>query len=193
MDNLSLKLLSKLNKDNHFSNTELKEINYSIMVFVGDSSKFILLWIIFELLGFGEIYLYAFISTTLIRIFIGGLHFSRYLNCLCFSGVYYIALIKTNEFLSRNMIFVLLSISLLVIMLLAPQLPINSNRLYKLQSKTVKLIALLFIIVYSILYIINKDPLFSIGPLTTIFQSIQLLIMKGEKIYVKYKENIIYP
>lgn len=176
---LTLKLLHKIDRHSYFNIIQLKEISYSIQAIVSDGSKFILLWIFFRLLNLDQEYFYSFIMTTLLRIFIGGLHFKHYSSCLCFSGIYYFLLIRSRQILSFKTASFLFLVSTLIIMVLSPQSPRSSKRYCRLKTKTIKMISFVIILVYFILYVVSKNPLHFMGLLTIIFQSLQLVIMKG--------------
>lgn len=184
--------LYKLNKDNHYSDIQLEEITYSIKVISGDISKFIILITLFSLLHYQFEFLYAFITTALLRIYIGGKHLKTYHGCLLFSSIYFSILIILSKFLAfeyKQHILLISIVSIIILLLIAPQISRKSGRKCKKNRYHIKLIILVLVTLYLIIFIRNKEPIYTIGPLTIIFQSIQLLIMKGENNYEIKKER----
>lgn len=187
IQNIILSILVKLNMNNSFTQTELLEIRYSILAIGGDLSKLVILGFIFLKLGNFIPFLYAMITTIPLRIIIGGLHLKTYWNCLFFSLIYFGLLIVSSEWITYQYILYALPLPSLVILMLAPQIPLSSDRTLKIPKVTTKALAFILIMIFSILFIIKKDPIYYIGPLSIIFQSIQLILIKGVKSHEKHK------
>lgn len=190
MKNLILPILNKFNSDKQFSEIQLREIQYSILVIASDFSKFLLLLIGFSLFNYGKVFLYAFAATTLLRIYIGGSHFNTYLKCLIFSTLYFSLLIVLPLRIENfNQIIIISCLSTLALVLLAPQLPKNSQRVLKISNSTIKLITLFICCGLLLIYISKRDPLTSMGPFTIMLQALQLFIMKGVSSYDSKKRQ----
>lgn len=91
-----------------------------------------------------------------------------------------------------------MSIMLIVVLLFSALLislaPAPSKGRKKIDAKTkkiYKLVTLVFILFYLLVYFITKDIYFSIPLWIIIFQSIQLTIMKGVNMYEKHVEKQI--
>ena len=185
-------LLNKLNKDGYFTEIQMEQIKYSALVILGDASKFLILFVAFSLLGYWLEYVYAFVTTTLLRIHIGGKHYNTYLGCLLFSTGYFSLLVYLTVLLPRHYYIYLLMVTIpiaLVLILTSPRVSIKSGRNVKKNLSEIKRNILVLIAVYLLLFIIIREPIFLIGPFTIIFQTIQLLTMKGGSYYEIRKET----
>ncbi len=191
LDKIIQKLLNKLNKDDYFTEVQIEQIKYSSLVIWGDTSKFLILLILFSLLGFWQEYLYAFFTTTLLRIHIGGKHYDTYLSCLLFSTGYfslliYLTLVFPQQYYSY---LLLLAIAIaIVLLLIAPRISNKSGRNLKKNITEIKRNIIVLITTYLVISIIIKEPIFLIGPFTIILQTVQLLTMKGGSYYEIRKE-----
>ncbi len=185
-------LLNKLNKDGYFTEIQMEQIKYSALVILGDASKFLILFVAFSLLGYWLEYVYAFVTTTLLRIHIGGKHYNTYLGCLLFSTGYFSLLVYLTVLLPRHYYIYLLMVTIpiaLVLILTSPRISIKSGRNVKKNLSEIKRNILVLIAVYLLLFIIIREPIFLIGPFTIILQTIQLLTMKGGSYYEIRKET----
>jgi accessory gene regulator B len=186
---LILSRLQKINKYNRFEEYQLYEIRYAILSILGDLSKLIFFLILFYLSGNLLFFIYAFIATTLLRIFIGGYHFKTYLSCLIFSTIYYSSLLFLCSIMSTQSIVYLLPIFSILLIILTPQ--VSENKKSALTTKKIisKSFTFLLVLIYILLFALKKDPIYSIGPLTIILQTLQLLFMKGGHIYDTYTKT----
>ena len=185
-------LLNKLNKDGYFTEIQMEQIKYSALVILGDASKFLILFVAFSLLGYWLEYVYAFVTTTLLRIHIGGNHYNTYLGCLLFSTGYFSLLVYLTVLLPRHYYIYLLMVTIpiaLVLILTSPRISIKSGSNVKKNISEIKRNILVLIAVYLLLFIIIREPIFLIGPFTIILQTIQLLTMKGGSYYEIRKET----
>ena len=185
-------LLNKLNKDGYFTEIQMEQIKYSALVILGDASKFLILFVAFSLLGYWQEYVYAFVTTTLLRIHIGGKHYNTYLGCLLFSTGYFSLLVFLTVLLPRHYYIYLLIVTIpiaLVLILTSPRVSIKSGRNVKKNLSEIKRNIIALIVVYLLLFIIIREPIFLVGPFTIIFQTIQLLTMKGGSYYEIRKET----
>jgi accessory gene regulator protein AgrB len=185
-------LLNKLNKDGYFTEIQMEQIKYSALVILGDASKFLILFVAFSLLGYWQEYVYAFVTTTLLRIHIGGKHYNTYLGCLLFSTGYFSLLVFLTVLLPRHYYIYLLIVTIpiaLVLILTSPRVSIKSGRNVKKNLSEIKRNIIALIVVYLLLFIIIREPIFLVGPFTIILQTIQLLTMKGGSYYEIRKET----
>ncbi|MDF2843455.1 MAG: accessory regulator, partial [Herbinix sp.] len=171
---------------------QMEQIKYSALVILGDASKFLILFVAFSLLGYWQEYVYAFVTTTFLRIHIGGKHYNTYLGCLLFSTGYFSLLVFLTVLLPRHYYIYLLIVTIpiaLVLILTSPRVSIKSGRNVKKNLSEIKRNILVLIVVYLLLFIIIREPIFLIGPFTIILQTIQLLTMKGGSYYEIRKET----
>ncbi len=175
-------ILSKLNSDNHYSEVQLEQIKYSLQVILGDISKFLILFLLFTLAGHSMGFLYAYLASMFLRIFVGGNHLKTYLGCLLFSLVYFTVLILVSICLPYGFYDHLLAVSILasiILLIIAPRVSSKSGRRFKLKRTRVKALIFILTTLYILLFGIIKEPIYAIGPFTILFQTIQLLLMKG--------------
>jgi accessory gene regulator B len=187
-------ILYRLNKDNYFTDIQLEQIKYALQVILGDLSKFLILLTLFTLMNHGLEFLYAYVATFLLRIYIGGKHFDTYFSCLLFSLVYFSVLILLTTLVRPEYLIYLLlltTVFALVLLIIAPRVSKRSGRNFKMKRSKVKTIIFLLITLYIIISFVMKEPIYSIGPLTIILQTIQLLLMKGGSYYEIRKETRI--
>lgn len=194
LDNLINRLLLRVNKDNYFTDTQIEQIKYSILAIGGDFSKFLILLVLFTILGYCPEYLYAFFATTILRLYIGGKHYKTYLGCLLFSTAYFSVLIFLTSLplYQFNLYFIIVTVvSAAVLIYIAPRISKKSGRKYKVNFYKAKLIIVIIVTTLFVIYVLKKDPIFAIGPFTIILQTIQLLTMKGESYNEIIKEKQI--
>lgn len=183
-------ILNKLDNSNHFSQTELQHITYSITAIWNDLSKFILFTLFFLYTNNFISYFFIFISTTILRFFTGGMHFRTYFQCLFISSIYYYLLIFIISYdLNTYMYTFCIAMSILSI-LVSPQLPSNSQRVINISRNKIQCIALIFHYLLFLCYLFNPI-FFKAIPYIIIIHAFQLITMKGAKFMKAYKEKKI--
>lgn len=75
----------------HFTDLEMKRLNYTLTVFFYEISKFIILAIVFSAAGLFQEYLVSILVLMPIRIFSGGIHFNHYTSCFLFTSAFFTA------------------------------------------------------------------------------------------------------
>lgn len=190
----NLHVLKKLDPDKQFDNDQLLKIQYALLAIGGDVSKFFLLLFIFSAFGHGLEFLYGCITTLLLRMKVGGKHFKSYTQCLVFSFAYFTVMMGIAFKLS-HLRWIILGLSILfggILILLTPQIPSNSRRVLTISPQRLKATAAFFVLIYLVISLKKSEPIFLLGPLTIIFQSIQLIIMKGENLHEKKNRSNIH-
>lgn len=164
---------------------------FTLSLILNDSSKIIILSLIFMLLGNIKFFLITFCISTVLRINIGGFHFKKYIHCLLFTLVYYFLLlgIYLSDF-SHMVMFQLFVISLLIQLMLAPVVSPQRKTIHYPNKKIFKLKSLLMSLVTFSLYIINNSPYNKTSIWVVIIQSLLILIQKGVKLYEKNTKHI---
>lgn len=190
-------LVNKLHKyfEDEFNLSELDSIKlkYSLEIIYNDLSKFLILLIIFSILGKTVDFIFSSLILLMIRPFTGGLHFTTYKGCIIFSGIFFYLsiLLKNNISLNSTIVIISLIFSLLVIILFAPITHKSRPKYSKEKKRQFKLISIIFILFhFALYYLINKNPYFinSIWVLT--LQSFQILIAKGVRNYDERKSRL---
>lgn len=68
-----------------FTDLEIKQLHYGVSIIWYECSKFIIMGILFGIMGLLAEYMIAIITLLPIRIFGGGLHFNHYVSCFLFT------------------------------------------------------------------------------------------------------------
>lgn len=105
------------------SAVERQKIHYVITVVLNELSKFLLMAVLFIALGRGVDFVLAYFACALLRIHLGGFHFSGYWQCLLFSTGYFGVVITLNQLtLSSLLIMAFGAYSVMLVYVLAPVL-----------------------------------------------------------------------
>ncbi|QSX07712.1 accessory gene regulator B family protein [Alkalibacter rhizosphaerae] len=190
----SISALKKLDPDNRFDNDQWARIQYALLAIGGDLSKLLLLFFTFSVFGHGLEFLYGSITTLLLRMKVGGKHFKSYTQCLVFSFAYF-AVMMGIAFKLSHLRWIILGLGVVfggILTLLTPQIPSNSRRVLTISPQRLKATAAFFALIYIAISLKKSEPIFLLGPLTIIFQSIQLIIMKGEHLHEKKNRSNIH-
>lgn len=140
---------------NEFPEEKLEQINYGLAVFITNSYKLLILFIIAALLGVFRLFLAALFSFGLLRSFASGVHAKREWTCLpssilLFSGIIYTGL---NIKLNIPALCIIYSMCFAAVLRYAPadteERPIVSLRLRK-RLKTMSFAVLLIFFIYSL-------------------------------------------
>lgn len=155
---LSSSITEYLGKNNSsLTKTDLLKINYALQVVLGDSTKLIILLLIFLYLKQLPVFFLSFAILTSTRPFGGGLHCKTFLSCLVVSIIYFISVMLFSTFFVKLSIYfyiVFFTISFIILIKYAPcpneKRPIqNKERL-----KVLSLISLTFwMIVFFIFFV----------------------------------------
>lgn len=102
---------------------ERQKIHYVITVVLNELSKFLLLAVVFGALGRGADFLLAYLACALLRVHLGGFHFSGYWQCLLFSMGCFGVVITLNQLtLSSLLMMAFSTYSVVLVYVLAPTL-----------------------------------------------------------------------
>lgn len=141
-----------------FSEEKLAEINYGIAIFITNSYKILIIFLMAILLNVFKYFLVAFLSFGILRTFASGVHAKREWTCLpasilLFSGIIYLGTTVSLDIYTISFIFAL---CLAVMLKYAPadteERPIASRKLRK-KLKIMSCITLLFLYIASLYYI----------------------------------------
>ncbi len=85
-------------KNSSLTNTDLLKINYTLQVVLGDSSKLIIIFLIFLYLHQLPLFFLSFVILNSTRPLMGGLHCKTYTGCLIVSILYFISVMIFSIF-----------------------------------------------------------------------------------------------
>lgn len=182
---VSEKLTNYISSNSDINDSEIPKINFAIKSILSESSKFIIMFIIFFMLGTEKYFLLSFIILCPIRAYSGGIHFYTYKACLAFSMlIFFITSYLTPTYLGRVSIYIYLPLSilsLLIIYMKSPQVSkyrkkmkrYNNNKMI-LRSKLIStFLTLLFLCISFLLF---ENVLYKNCVIITIFiQAFQLI------------------
>ncbi len=185
-------LIKKLHKyfKNKFNLSEPDSIKvkYSLEIIIGDLSKFIILFILFLMLGKINDFIYSTLTLLTIRLFTGGLHFSTYKGCIIFSSIFFYTSIflKNYVVLNKFILITLFAFSILTVITLAPICG-NSRPDYSYKKiRQFKLISVITICIHFLIYVFTHKNPYIINSIWVItLQSLQMLVGKGVQVYAK--------
>jgi len=182
---VSEKLTNYISSNSDINASEIPKINFAIKSILSESSKFIIMFIIFFMLGKENYFLLSFLILSPIRAYSGGIHFYTYRACLVFSMlVFFITSYLTPKYIGQVPLIIhsILSIlSLIIIYIKSPQVSKyrKKMRMYTdpkiiLRRKLIStFLTLLFLCTSFFLF---KGTVYMNCAITTIFvQAIQLI------------------
>jgi accessory gene regulator B len=182
---VSEKLTNYISSNSDINASEIPKINFAIKSILSESSKFIIMFIIFFMLGTEKYFLLSFIILCPIRAYSGGIHFYTYKACLAFSMlVFFITSYLTPIYLGLVSIYIYLPLSilsLLIIYMKSPQVSKYRKKMKRynnhkmiLRSKLIStFLTLLFLCISFLLF---ENVLYKNCVIITIFiQAFQLI------------------
>ena len=182
---VSEKLTNYISSNSDINDSEIPKINFAIKSILSESSKFIIMFIIFFMLGTEKYFLLSFIILCPIRAYSGGIHFYTYKACLSFSMlVFFITSYLTPKYIGQVplIIHLILSIlSLIIIYIKSPQVSkyrkkmkmYNDPKIILSRKLITTFITLLFLCASFLLF---KDTVYLNCAIITIFmQAFQLI------------------
>lgn len=81
-------LYQKIQTTYDFTDFEMQKMNFTISVIKYEFSKFIILGIVFALVGLFREYVVLMLTLILIRTFSGGIHFNHFSSCFLFTAIF---------------------------------------------------------------------------------------------------------
>ena len=182
---VSEKLTNYISSNSDIDVSEIPKINFAIKSILSESSKFIIMFIIFFILGKENFFLLSFIILSSIRIYSGGIHFYTYTSCLIFSfAIFFINSYLTPLYIGVMDIYTYLFLSvlsLLIIYIKSPQVSkfrkkhkkYNNSKMI-LRSKLISTFVTLFFLCIS--FLLFKNTLYmNCSIITILVQAIQLI------------------
>lgn len=172
----------------NYSQDELELIRYGLSAITMETSKFIIMLILFNNFGKLAEYLFGTLILLLLRINTGGLHFSTYTGCLIFSiFLFYLGCVYLpSKYQIRKVEMLILLLGCMTLnYIIGPVISKKRPALTSSQIKKSKITALKFIFLYIIAVVFfSEKPLIKIGFWIILLQTVQLIIAyffkKGE-------------
>lgn len=161
-----------------YSEEKLEEINYGIAVFIANSYKMLIIFILAAVMDVFKYFLVALMSFGLLRSFASGVHAKHEWTCLpssilLFSGIIYVGKAITLDIYSISIIY---AVCFVVILLYSPadteERPIVSVKLRK-KLKVMSCITLLLLYFFSLLLL--STPFSSIAALSALSESVLII------------------
>lgn len=169
------------------SEKEKQAIYWGYKLIGTELSKFIILLIIFIIIGKWGEFLISIAMLLPLRCNIGGLHFKTYRTCLLVTfSIFIVAIIILPKFiLTKVKVILLMFLCLILTLIIGPIINPTRPSLSKFQIKKSKKRAAIIFVIYTILYCIFPDNQYIIcGIWITIEQTIQLLLAKIQRRYL---------
>lgn len=161
-----------------FSEEKLAEINYGIAIFVANSYKMLILFILAIFMGVFKYFLVAMLSFGLLRSFASGVHAKREWTCLpasilLFSGIIYLGTAVRLSILAISLLFTLcMSVMLKYSPADTEERPIASIKLRN-KLKIMSCVSLLLLYTVSLYY--NGTSVSSIITFSALFESVLII------------------
>lgn len=177
------------NNSNIKSIDDLEKINYSLQAILGDVFKFIILTLIFLVLGKVNYFLFSVLILFSTRFFIGGYHCKTLTNCLLTSLLIFIITSLLGTMLPKfpyPIYWIISLVSMMIVIIYAPfpnvKRPIKSKK----RRQILKLLSIFSLILWLgiLIFKIDNFQYLNCGFLTIILEVIQVIpTMKGVNIH----------
>jgi len=182
---VSEKLTNYISSNSDINDSEIPKINFAIKSILSEGSKFIIMFIIFFMLGTEKYFLLSFIILCPIRAYSGGIHFYTYKSCLAFSMlIFFITSYLTPKYIGQVPLIIHLILSILSLIIIYKKSPQVSKyrkkmRMYNdpkiiLSRKLIStFLTLLFL--YSSLLLFKDTVYINCAIITIFIQALQLI------------------
>ncbi|AJA48132.1 accessory gene regulator B [Clostridium pasteurianum DSM 525 = ATCC 6013] len=140
MNTLISSFVKKISESNPgYSELDLKKMEYGLICFIDEITKFVPYFIIFWILSLQKYYIIALLFFCPIRLFSGGYHAKTYWGCFFISFIVFFMIIICGKYLIINTIIIisLLIISFILICIFSPV--DNINKPIKSKERRLKL------------------------------------------------------
>ncbi|AJG97001.1 accessory regulator AgrB [Clostridium beijerinckii] len=139
---LSIILTKYLSKNNSsLTEKDLLKIQYSLQVILGDSTKFIIIFLIFFFLNQLPLFFLSFVILNSTRTLMGGIHCKTFNSCLICSIIYFLVIMLFSTLSPKLHIYLYITffmISFIIVLLYAPspnkKRPIKNKKILKILS-----------------------------------------------------------
>jgi accessory gene regulator B len=117
MNNIANLLVNMISKSNpEFSDLELKKMEYGLVCFMNEITKFIPYYIIFWILSLEKYYLICILFFCPIRLFSGGYHAKTYWGCFFITFIIFLSIVIFGKYVVlENKVSIIILYSIVVI------------------------------------------------------------------------------
>lgn len=187
LNKLCVSFINIISTCNNYTDIDREKMVFALESFLGDLSKTLILFVAFVILGYGTFFIVVFTATVLLRSNIGGFHAKTYWGCFLFSTSYFTALcyMFTLNLGSRNIQLILVAISILIQLLIAPVTTPQREAITRIDLHPFKIKAMVVSTTIAIIHIIINNPYTLISTWVVIIQTLLIVIYKGAKYYEK--------
>ncbi len=185
IESVSEKLTNYISSNSDINTSDIPKINFAIKSLLSESSKFIIMFIIFFILGTEKYFLLSFLFLCPIRAFSGGIHFYTYRVCLLFSILlFFITSYITPKYigpLSLNLHLIFSILSLIIIYIKSPRVSKYRKRMKKFNNPNIlyknKLISVFLTLLFvCISFLILRNTIYmNCAIITILIQALQLI------------------
>lgn len=182
---LTNKFVSYVGTQIELSETDKEKITFVLASILSDFSKFLLIFLFFLPFGYGISFLQAFALTSLLRAIAGGFHFNTYWSCFGYSFLYYFVSIVVSNYFTIIHMPIFAVISSMIILTLSPMPSAQRVKIMKLSNGKAKLFTLVVLIPLLLLGFGTGEQLSRMSFAIIILQALQMIVLKGVKIYEK--------
>lgn len=170
---------------------KLEKIKYALLCIIGETEKFILLYILFVLFSVQWTFLFVFIVLVSTRIFIGGSHRKTTLGCFIQSFLSFGVMILIDKFLLvvQFQIWIYMIIFLVIVLFAPVSRQIQFQKSYKIKFKKRAITVIVFWIVVSEVF---GQPYENRILIVMMYQSLEIMLITikrfigGEKVGKKH-------
>lgn len=163
----------------HYTDYQIKVMDYCIKTCLSEISKFIFMGIFFSCFSAFHYYLYATLILWILRFCSGGLHCKTYIGCLLFSLTYLILciLLLPRFILSTFWTLVLLLMCIVTAYFIAPVPSIYRQHITPIRRKQYRTYLIIFLFIHFIFtFIFPQNQYLSVGFWVIMIHMIQLSI-----------------
>ncbi|MGN0383895.1 MAG: accessory gene regulator B family protein [Eubacterium sp.] len=178
--------LNKITKLADYSNDDLEKIKYTLLTFLNESEKIIMLLLIFASLGMMEEFIVCVITLLCTRLYIGGAHMKTFWGCFAFSLIYFCGvLLFSRVFSADNAIITGVFIIEIVYMLILAPLPHPMRPVYTYKQKSrMKIKGIIGIGIMFVAYLWLPHKLANVIPCFLLIQEIETLIVAAKRKFI---------
>lgn len=162
---------------------DIEKIRYSLIVILGELFKFVILSILFTILGRFSLFLFSLALLLILRSFSGGKHFGGTLQCLLVSMLFFIVtcIVAVDIFpVTKTESCMFLISSLVLVALFAPCPNPKRPIKHKKRKRNLWILSVLSSSILGLLlFFLSDSNLLACGSTTLLLQSVQLIHWKG--------------
>jgi accessory gene regulator B len=179
MNKLIRCIIKKISETNsHFTDLELKKMEYGLLCLFDEVTKIIPYYIIFYLFSLQHYYVVVFMFFCPIRLFSGGYHSKTYWGCFFISLVNYWLIIFIGKYIMINAIIsiIVLAGSVLLVCIFSPVDNINKRIKSEKRRKKLKYFSVVTTFLLSVLCYLVPDRFFTTAVISILAAVVMMMI-----------------